>query len=177
MKVKCHHYNKGYCQYKERGCKYLHPKNQCKNQLCRDKNCVYRHQSDCKFKNQFKFLKINKCEFKHVNIFQSEVVETSPNLSKDKVLENNVKMLQDILSKKEARLEEKEMVVEDKAAQLKRVTEQLKISEEIVSKIRKEVFELEKQNKEKMILIEDLSFKIENTNTEEKCTNCTESII
>ena len=84
-------------------------------------------------------------------------------------------MLQDILSKKEARLKEKEMVVEDKAAQLERVTEQLKISEEIVSKIRKEVFELEKQNKEKMILIEDLSFKIENTNTEEDCSNCKET--
>ena len=67
------------------------------------------------------------------------------------------------------------MVVEDKAAQLERVTEQLKISEEIVLKIRKEVFELEKQNKEKMILIEDLSFKIENTNTEEDCSNCKET--
>ena len=44
-------------------------------------------------------------------------------------------MLQDILSKKEARLEEKEIVVEDKASQLKRVTERLKISAEIVSKV------------------------------------------
>ena len=84
-------------------------------------------------------------------------------------------MLQDILSKKEARLKEKEMVVEDKYAQLGRVTEQLKISEEIVSKIRIEVFELEKQNKEKMILIEDLSFKFENSNTEEDCSNCKET--
>ena len=43
-------------------------------------------------------------------------------------------MFQDILSKKEASLKEKEMVVEDKDAQLERVTEQLKISEEIVSR-------------------------------------------
>ena len=175
MKVKCSHYNKGYCKYKERGCKYLHPKDQYKEQKCRDKNCTYRHLSDCKFKNQCKFLKLNKCEFKHNTVFQSEVFKTSPNLSKEKGLENYVKMFQDILSKKEASLKEKEMVVEDKDAQLERVTEQLKISEENFSKIRIEVFELEKQNKEKMILIKDLSFKIENTNTEEDCSNCKET--
>ena len=45
----------------------------------------------------------------------------------------------------------------------------------IVSKIKIEVFELEKQNKEKMILIEDLSFKMENTNAEEDCSNCKET--
>ena len=40
-------------------------------------------------------------------------------------------------------------VVEDKAVQLEKVTKQLKIFEEIVLNIRKKVFELEKQNKEK----------------------------
>ena len=51
-------------------------------------------------------------------------------------------------------------VVEDKAVQLEKVTEQLNIYREIVLKIRKEVFELEKQNKDKILLIEDLLFKI-----------------
>ena len=50
------------------------------------------------------------------------------------------------------------------AKQVKRVTEQLINSEQIVSRIRLEVFELEKQNIEKMTLIEDLTFKIENMN-------------
>ena len=54
------------------------------------------------------------------------------------------------------------------------MTIQLKIAEEIVLKIRKEVFELEKQKKEKFIVIEDLSFKIKNTNTEDNCSNCKE---
>ena len=47
-------------------------------------------------------------------------------------------------------------IVEDEAAQLDRVTEQFKVFEEKVSKIRFEVFELKKQNKEKMLVFEDL---------------------
>ena len=80
MKVKCRHYNKGYCKYKEMGCKYLHLKDQCKAQKCRDKNCTYRHPSDCKLNFFCKFLKHSKCKFKHDTVFQSEVVETSLNL-------------------------------------------------------------------------------------------------
>ena len=55
-------------------------------------------------------------------------------------------------------------ISKDQAKQLKQVTEQLINSEQIVSRIRLEVFELEKQNIEKMTLIEDLTFKIENMN-------------
>ena len=47
-------------------------------------------------------------------------------------------------------------IVEDEAAQLDRVTEQFKVFEEKISKIRFEVFELKKQNKEKMLVFEDL---------------------
>ena len=58
----------------------------------------------------------------------------------------------------------KNMNINDK--QLKRVKEDLRNSEETVSLLRLEVLELQKQNKEKLLLIEDLSFK-DNT-----CNSC-----
>ena len=57
----------------------------------------------------------------------------------------------------------------------KRVREDLRIAEETVSVIRLEVIELQKQNKETILLIEDLSFKVETTNPlleENTCNNC-----
>ena len=49
------------------------------------------------------------------------------------------------------------------------------MAEETVSVIMLEVLELQKQNKEKMLLIEDLSFKVDTANQlleEITCNNC-----
>ena len=62
-----------------------------------------------------------------------------------------------------------------KYKQFKRVKEDRKNSEDMVSLLRLEVLELHKQNKEKMILIEDLSFKVETTNKileDNTCNSC-----
>ena len=63
------------------------------------------------------------------------------------------------------------------AKQVKRVTEQLINSEQIVSRIRLEVFKLERQNIEKMTLIEDLTFKIENMNPIPEEESCNEVFV
>ena len=58
------------------------------------------------------------------------------------------------------------------------VTNQLKDSKELVLKLRLEILELEKLNKEKVLLIDDLSFKIANTvlpNDEETWYDCNET--
>ena len=51
-------------------------------------------------------------------------------------------------------------ISKDQAKQLKRVTEQLFNCEQILSRIRLEVFKLERHNIEKVIFIEDLTLKI-----------------
>ena len=67
----------------------------------------------------------------------------------------------------------KNMSINDK--QLKRVKEDLRNSEETVSLLRLDVLELQKQNKDKLLLIEDLSFKVETTNKileDNTCNSC-----
>ena len=62
-----------------------------------------------------------------------------------------------------------------KYKQFKRVKEDRRNSEDMVSLLRLEVLELHKQNKEKIILIEDLSFKVETTNKileDNTCNSC-----
>ena len=68
---------------------------------------------------------------------------------------------------------DKNIIINDK--QVKKVTDDLNNSEETVSLLRLEVLELQKQNKEKQILIEDLSFKVETINQileDNTCSNC-----
>ena len=57
----------------------------------------------------------------------------------------------------------------------KKVKEDLRNSEETVSLLRLDVLKLQKQNKEKMLLIEDLLFKVETTNKileDNTCNSC-----
>ena len=63
------------------------------------------------------------------------------------------------------------------AKQLKQVTEKLINSEQIVSRIRLEVLKLERQNIEKMTLIENLMFKMENMNPIPEEESCNEVFV
>ena len=67
----------------------------------------------------------------------------------------------------------KNIILNDK--QVKKVTDDLNNSEETVSLLMLEVLELQKQNKEKQLLIEDLPFKVETINRileDNTCSNC-----
>ena len=46
-KVKCKHFNSGYCKYLGK-CKFLHPKEECENQ-CQQKNCMKCHVKLCRY--------------------------------------------------------------------------------------------------------------------------------
>ena len=45
---KCRYFNSGYCKYKQR-CKFLHPKNICKETNCERGKCPNRHPKACKW--------------------------------------------------------------------------------------------------------------------------------
>ena len=130
---KCFFFNIGYCKYKDKGCKNLHPAVRRVLPTCTNRDCPKRHQKLCQYKESCKFQKDLSCEYLHKAMVHCDN-ENDNNISKDQ------------------------------AKQLKQVTEQLINSEQIVSRIRLEVFKLERQNIEKMTLIEDLTFKIENMN-------------
>ena len=50
---KCKFYNRGFCKYKQKGCRFPHPQQICKEYLnnlkCTIKDCGDRHPSDCKW--------------------------------------------------------------------------------------------------------------------------------
>ena len=65
-KIVCRYFDNGYCRFEEK-CKFLHPKEICNQQKCRNNRCDKRHPKPCRFfvKNKCKFGA--KCKFKHDN--------------------------------------------------------------------------------------------------------------
>ena len=62
---KCQHFNIGYCKYKDKGCKNIHPEETCVLQKCTNKDCPRRHQKVCRYKESCIFHKTQSCEYAH----------------------------------------------------------------------------------------------------------------
>ena len=120
--TKCHFFNIGYCKYKDKGCKHVHPKEACCIIKCKNKSCPNRHQKTCRYKESFK-LKINQsCQYLHRNINQSE------NTSNDVVAENKnlikkVKML-------EGKIKENKKEIDNIVSEICKLEDALKIEKE-----------------------------------------------
>lgn len=97
---KCKHYNIGYCKYHDKGCNYMHPTQICDSQKCTNKYCPMRHPRECKYRDNCKFIKQERCAFKH------KVKNTRENTSVDN--EKSLKRLQEILKSRDKSLKEKE---------------------------------------------------------------------
>ena len=63
--LKCRYFNSGYCKYKKR-CKFLHPKNICKETKCDKEKCPNRHPKPCKwYKGETGCRRGKDCDFSH----------------------------------------------------------------------------------------------------------------
>ena len=47
---KCFFFNIGYCKYKDKGCKNLHPAKRCVLPTCTNRDCPKRHQKLGRYK-------------------------------------------------------------------------------------------------------------------------------
>ena len=116
IKIKCAFYNIGHCTTKLQGCKHQHPEEEFSEQKCSDKGCPRRHKIYCKFRNKRKFHKENKFDLNHTK----ENIEGRSNLGRNKVLENKIKMLQDVVVKKDALIKEKDLEIKNHKDALKK---------------------------------------------------------
>ena len=62
---KCSYFNIGYCKYRDKGCKHVHPEEKCALSKCTDNGCPKRHQQYCRLKASCKFNNNQSCEFLH----------------------------------------------------------------------------------------------------------------
>ena len=126
------------------------------------KGCLKRHRKQCKYGDFCRRYNIDQsCEFKHFH--DNKEVDNLP---------ADAEEFYDAIDQMEYG-NVKNMTINDK--QSKRVKEDLRKSEKTVSLLRLDVLELQKQNKEKMLLIEDLLFKVETMNKileDNTCNSC-----
>ena len=79
---KCKFYNAGYCKYKHKRCRFLHPENICKAYLkdlnCETKNCVDRHPRMCKWlRSKYGCRRGEECEYLHVTLADDDRVQSA----------------------------------------------------------------------------------------------------
>lgn len=65
VKRKCSYYNSGYCKFSRqaKGCRFIHPEENCKLTKCRDKLCPKRHPKACKFRDECRYQ--TRCCYRH----------------------------------------------------------------------------------------------------------------
>ena len=79
---KCFFFNIGYCKYKDKGCKNLHPAERCVLPTCTKRDCPKRHQKLCRYKESCKFQKDLSCEYLHKRMVHCDN-ENEKNISTD----------------------------------------------------------------------------------------------
>ena len=75
---KCKYFNRGYCKYKLKKCRFSHPKDVCKEYLedfkCGVKDCPDRHPAVCKWlKSKYGCKRAEECDYLHVTLASDEV--------------------------------------------------------------------------------------------------------
>ena len=60
-------HNGGYCSFRGR-CRNQHYRDMCTENICRENKCAKRQPGICRYKDECKFYKINKCAFKHIEM-------------------------------------------------------------------------------------------------------------
>ena len=106
----CPYHRVGYCKYKEH-CKHFHSSENCRENKCRNKKCNKRHRKPCRFGETC--IRIESCEFLH-----SQQRRTTTDTSD----ENN-------------KLERLEELINAKDAQVKELTEKVKLLETTVNSL------------------------------------------
>ena len=81
---KCKFYNRGFCKYKRKGCRFLHPQQICKEHLeklkCVNKDCGDRHPSVCKWLQSRSGCKRGEeCDFLHVTLASDDGIRSDRN--------------------------------------------------------------------------------------------------
>ena len=92
--TKCAHFNKGFCKYTNKGCKFLHP---TENWACDLKECPKRHPRTCKYGSQCTYFINGICFYEHD---KQNVSKTSTD--KQSKLAKKVDAIFDMLKQKEA---------------------------------------------------------------------------
>ena len=93
----CYHHNRGYCTFRDK-CRYKHFRDICGKTICREQECDKRHPVICRYRDDCKFNKINKCAFKHINTkinvasldFENKMNEEIESLKREIVALKNV---------------------------------------------------------------------------------------
>ena len=145
----CYHNNRGYCSFGDQ-CKYRHFKDICGRTVCRERECNKRHPVICRYRDDCKFLKINKCAFKHKSI-ETNVVSTD--------FENHVKEIESLnieimelkndIKNKEKQLHKSKMEIQELTVKLTLLPQNQQSKKDIMEEndvLKKEVEMLKKEN-------------------------------
>ena len=156
----CYHNNRGYCSFKDK-CRYQHYLETCSKTVCRDKECKKRHPVHCRYKDDCKFNKTNRCAFKHVNQ-SSEIAVASSDLK------NEYKMVNEEIINLKHEITDLKRKIDMKEKELsKSKTEIEQLKKELTQKQQFTEFdkELIKDNDTKIVenVEEDIDFQIQLT--------------
>ena len=62
----CYHNTVGFCKFRDQ-CRYKHYIKICTKNVCKDRECKFRHPKTCKFGEACAFLKRKRCFYNHKN--------------------------------------------------------------------------------------------------------------
>ena len=86
-------------KYREK-CHYQHSDKVCEVQNC-NKKCSKRHPRECRYQEKCKFQEKNICEYSHVSL----VLETIDEVGANKIIENKVKEMLELMNDIKADIE------------------------------------------------------------------------
>ena len=114
----CQHNNRGYCKFGDQ-CRYQHFTEACKNRVCKIKDCRYRHPKPCRNKENCKFLKRNRCFYKHIK-------EDCKERSHTREIDNQIKGYKEEIKKLNLEVEGLKALLKSNEADLESLTKELK---------------------------------------------------
>ena len=102
----CYHNNVGFCKFQDQ-CRYQHYTKICTNNVCKDRECKFRHPKTCKYGEACEFLKLKCCFYNHKNSRVDLNIDSADKLLKEvQELKAEILTLRKTIQIKELKLEE-----------------------------------------------------------------------
>ena len=188
-RFQCYFNNKGYCKFRDQ-CHYQHYNEACQKKVCRDFECPYRHPRTCRNGAKCKFLKQDKCAYKHCdekkeinhekNIFNEKVNywESQIEILKAEIIdlknsiENKTQQFEALIATEKEETEMVEAVVKDKNLEIDTFKKEIKVLIDENDVLKNEVKNLKAVKADLSNRIEQKDSLLEQVNSDFACDEC-----